>query len=203
LRRGAIPLKFDMSGLLARARRQFNNRIGDVTLSLPFISFGVKPKDREKQAAREIVIRLKDRRVLSAFECCDDCIDRAMVSLKEIRTFLVDKQVELSDVQDGPLFLLTDAMVLGIRQFMTYEELLNRSPDRPAHPAFRDFHRPPDVRQGYFDGLELLRGHLSRCLGQVAVIAGMDAPQEGLIANYKGPWEVEAYIEGAGRTKEE
>lgn len=199
MRRGAIPFKFDMSDLLARARRQFNNRIGDVTLSLPFISFGVKPKDREKQAAREIVIRLKDRRVLSASECCDDCIDRAMASLKEIRAFLVDKQVELSDVQDGALFLLVDAMVSGIRQFMTYEELLNRSPDAPPHPAFRDFHRPQDVRQGYFDGLELLRGHLSRCLGQVAVIAGMDAPQDGLLPNYQGPWQVEAYIEGPDR----
>lgn len=199
----AIPFKFDMTDLIARARRHTSNRLGDVTVSLPFISFGVKPKDHEKQVAREIVIRLKDRRVLSAFECCDDCINRAMASIREIRTFLLDKEVELSDVQDGPLFLLTDAMLSGIRQFMTYEELLNRSPDAPPHPAFRNFHRPPDVRKGYFDGLELLRGHVSRCLGQVAIIAGMDAPQEGLVANYQGPWQVEAYIQEPDRAKEE
>jgi hypothetical protein len=53
-------------------RRQVANRLGDVTLNLPFVSFAVSPKDRERQVAREIVIRLKDRRVLSAWECCDD-----------------------------------------------------------------------------------------------------------------------------------
>ena len=122
------------------------------------------------------MIRLSDRRVLSAWECCDDCIDNALKSLGEIRFLLVDKQVELADVRDGPLYLLIDAMALGIRQFMTFDELLKRDDSAPSHPRFGDFHRPPDVRQAYFDGLELLRGHLSRCLGQVAVIAGMDVP---------------------------
>jgi hypothetical protein len=165
-----------------------------VTLNLPFISIAVSPKDRERVVAREIVIRLKDRRVLSAWECCDNCIDNALASLQEIRALLVDKQVELSNVQDGPLYLLIDAMALGIRQFMTYEELLKRSDDMPAHPRFGDFRRPPDVQQAYFEALEMLRGHLSRCLGQVAVIAGMEAPKDGLIANYQGPWQIEAYI---------
>jgi hypothetical protein len=32
-----------------------------------------------------------------------------------------------------------------------------------------------------FEALEILRGHLSRCLGQIAAIAGMEAPTEGLI----------------------
>jgi len=195
MRTGAIPFKFDITDLLARVRRQVNNRLGDVTLNLPFISIAVSPRDRERQVAREIVIRLKDRQVLSAWECCDDCIERALASRQEIREMLVAKQVELSDIQDGSLSLLIDAMVLGIRQFMTYEELLKRSDDTPRHPRFRDFHRPPDVRQAYFDALEVLRGHLSRCLGQVAAIGGVEAPKEGLIANYQGPWQVEAYIE--------
>ena len=104
------------------------------------------------------------------------------------------KQVELSDVPDGPLYLLTDAMALGIRQFMTYEELLKRRDDAPPHPHFRDFHRPADTRQTYFDALEVLRGHLSRCLGQIAILAGMEAPTDGLIANYQGPWQLEAYV---------
>jgi hypothetical protein len=154
----------------------------------------VNPKDRERQVAREIVIRLKDRRVLSAWECCDDCIDRALTSLQEIRQTLVAKQVELSDVPDGPLFLLIDAMTLGIRQFLTYEELLKRQDDATEHPRFGDFRRRADTRQEYFDALEILRGHLSRCLGQVAAIGGMSAPTNGLIEKYQGPWQVDAYV---------
>ncbi len=193
MRTGAISFQFDLTGLLAKARRQFAGRVGEVSINLPFISFSVSPKDREKQIAREIVIRLRDKRVLSAWECCDDCIDKALNSLREIRQMLVEKQVNLSDEQDGPLYLLTEAMLVGIRQFMTYEELLRRSPDASPHPRF-DKYRLPEHRQGYFDGLELLRGHLSRCLGQVAAIAQMDVPTEGLVADYQGPWEKQAYL---------
>lgn len=151
------------------------------------------PRDQEKQIAREIVIRMRDRRVLSALECCDDCIDNALTSLREIRQVLVEKQVELSNAQDGPLCLLIETMLVGIRQFMTYEEVLRRSGDTRPHPRFENFHLP-EHRQGYFDGLELLRGHLSRCIAQIAGIAGMEAPTEGLIANYQGPWDELAYL---------
>jgi hypothetical protein len=41
MRSGAIPFKFDLSDLLARARRQVSNRLGDVTLNLPFVSMAV------------------------------------------------------------------------------------------------------------------------------------------------------------------
>jgi hypothetical protein len=85
-------------------------------------------------------------------------------------------------------------MLIGIRQFLTYEEFLTRSDDARPHPRFRDFHRPPDKRQAYFDGLETLRGHLSRCLGQIATIGGIEMPKDGVIANYQGPWQVEAYV---------
>jgi hypothetical protein len=194
MRSGKTPFKFDLGDVLARARRQVTNRLGGVTLSLPFLSFSVNPNNREQQIAREIVIRLKDRRVLSAHECCDDCIDRALASLQEIRETLVDKQVELSAAQDGPLYLMIDAMLLGIRQFFTYTELLERSDDVQPHPEFRDFERPRDTRQAYFNALELLRGHLSRCLGQIAALAGVSAPADGLIAKYQGPWLIETYI---------
>lgn len=195
MRSGAIPFKFDLTELLGRARRQVGSRVGDVTLNLPFISIAVNPKDRERQVARDIAIRLKDRRVLSAWECCDNCIDDALASLREIRSMLVEKQVELGDMQEGSLYLIVDAMLLGIRQFLTYEELLGRPDDAPPHPRFGSFHRPADVRQSYFDALELLRGHLSRCLSQVTAIAGMEAPTEGLITHYQGPWLLEAYVD--------
>jgi hypothetical protein len=189
------PFKFDLSELFARARRQFSNRFGGLTVSLPFFSFSVNPDDREQLIAREIVIRLKDRRVLSAWECCDNCIDRALESLQEIRRTLIDKQVELSGAQEGPLYLLIDMMLFGIRQFFTYVEMLEPSDDaRGPHPRFPDFQRPPDTRQAYFDALELLRGHLSRCLSQIAAIASMQVPTDGLIAKYQGPWATEAYI---------
>jgi hypothetical protein len=194
MRSGAKPFRFELSELLARARRTVSGRVGNITLHLPFVDVEVSPKDREKQVAREIVIRLKDRRVLSAQECCDNCIDQALASLQEIRGHLVDKQVELSDMQDGPLYLLTDMMREGIRQFLTYEQLLKRSDSLPPHSPFSDFRRPPDVRQSYFDALELLRGHLSRCLGQVAVIGGMSGPQDGFIAEYRGAWPLDAYV---------
>ncbi|MBZ6380095.1 hypothetical protein B5C34_14535 [Pacificimonas flava] len=193
MRSGDIPFKFDLTDLLARARRQVGGRIGDVTLNLPFISIAVSPKDRERTVAREVVLRLRDRRVLSAWECCDGCIERALTSLMEIRKIIVDKEVELAELQDGPLFLLLDAMAAGIRQFMTFEELLKRDEDAPPHLCFGEFNRPPDVRQAYFDGLEILRGHLSRCLGQIALIAGMPMPTDGIVENYQGPWQLEAY----------
>jgi hypothetical protein len=194
MRSGAIPFQFDLSNLLGRATRTLRGRLGNVTLHLPFVDVEVSPESREKQVARELVIRLKDRRVLSAFECCDNCIDQALASLQEIRRLLVDKQVELSDMQDGPLYLVIDLMREGIRQFLTYEQLLTRDVPLPAYARPGDFRRPPAVRQSYFDALELLRGHLSRCLGQVAAIAGMDAPQDGVVAEYRGPWVAAAYV---------
>ena len=199
MRSRAIPFKFDMSNLLAWARRQARSHLADatVTLNLPYLgSIGgirVAPKDREREAARELVVRLKDRRVLSAWECCDDCIDRALGSLQEIRQLLVAKQVELSDLSDGPLFQLMDAMAVGIRQFLTFEERMKPSEDgsrRARTPQFRS----ANVREAYFDALEVLRGHLSRCLGQVAVLARMEPLSEGLIANYQGPWPLDAYV---------
>ncbi|PZR00223.1 MAG: hypothetical protein DI533_06435 [Cereibacter sphaeroides] len=193
MRTGNIPFRFDMSDLLSRAKQRFGKHVGEVTLNLPFVSFAVSPKSKERKVAQELVIRLADRRVLSAWECCDNCIDDALNSLREIRGILVDKQVELADLRDGPLYLLVEAMTLGIRQFLTFEELLNSGNEAPPHPRFGDFHRPSDVRQAYFDGLEVLRGHISRCLGQVAAIGGIDAPKDGLIVNYQGDWQIAAY----------
>lgn len=193
MRSADIPFRFDVTELLGKARKFASSRVGDVTLNLPFVSIAVAPKDREKQVAREIFIRLKDRRVLSSRECCDECIDRALSSLQEIRRFLVDKDVDLSDIRDSSLCLLIDAMTLGIRQFLTFEERLqtaelSRSTQRRDSSRYRG-----DARQSYFDALELLRDHLSRCLGQIALVAGMDTPADGLLAQYQGPWLLRSY----------
>ena len=72
MRSSAIPFKFDMTELLTRARRRVSNRLSGatVTLNLPFVSIGVAPKDRERRVARELLVRLKDRRVLCGLLRC-------------------------------------------------------------------------------------------------------------------------------------
>ncbi len=185
MRSGAIPFRFDIRGPLKKLQRFAKGHAGGVTLNLPFFSISVNPTGREKEIARETVIRLKDRRVLSASECCDNCIKQALASLQEIRRLLVDKEVALSDAQDGPLYLLIEAMSDGIRQFLTFEQRLRA--------AGNHYERSYELRQQYFDALELLRGHLSVCLTQVAEIAGMEVLEGGLVRNYKGMWLIAAY----------
>jgi hypothetical protein len=96
-----------------------------VSIVLPFIELAVKIDDAERKVAREVVVRLADRRVLNAWECCDNCIDLALKSLQEIRQIIVDKQVELSGRTDGALYLLLDSIRDGIRQFLIFEQKLD------------------------------------------------------------------------------
>jgi len=186
------PFQFDLSTLLQKARRIFQKRVEGVSISLPFLSFSVRPDDRERRVAREIVIRMADRRVLNAFECCDGCIDQALASLQEIRALLVDKQVELADLTDGPLYLLIDFMREGIRQFLTFEQQLG---GRDRSPQYRGPHRRREVQELYFAGLEALRTHLHRCLIQVAVIADIEIPGIAEHMRYDPAWALEAYIQ--------
>ena len=85
MRTATPPFKFDIGDVLGRARRLASASLGDVTLTLPFVSVTVHPKDIQKQLARELATRLKDRRVLTAWECCDGCIDQALASLPRPR----------------------------------------------------------------------------------------------------------------------
>lgn len=189
------PLKFDLSDLLARARRAVGSRVGPVTINLPFLDIAVHPKSREKQVAREVVIRLQDRRVLSAGECCDSCVREAVSSLQEIRKTLVDKQVELSDLQDGSLYLLIELMLSSIRQFLTFEQRLRDMGEAvPNRMPQGERIRPGD---DYYDALETLRGHLLRCLVQVSAIASIDPPKNQMVGRYQTPWQLDAYVDPA------
>jgi hypothetical protein len=125
-----------------------------------------------------VVIRLADRRVLSAFECCDDCIDRALASLQEIRSLLIDKQVELSDRPEAPVYLLLELMAEALRQFFTFEQRLGRH---------------FESREAYFAALEMLRAHLHRVLLQVAKIADTEIPRIATSMRYDEAWQLEAY----------
>lgn len=175
----APPFKFDLSGILERLRK-LPFSVEGVTIALPFVEVTVKPDNTEKKVAKEVVIRLADRRVLNAYECCDGCIDNALKSLQEIRTILVDKQVELAEHSDGALYLLLDSIRESIRQFLTFEQKL-----------------PKGIRERqelYFRGLEMLRAHIHRSLLQIVKIAGKKKIP-GISDNMRHDehWQIEAY----------
>ncbi|GAC1330483.1 MAG: hypothetical protein NVSMB26_07920 [Beijerinckiaceae bacterium] len=184
-----ISFRLDVADILGRAKRLASARLATVTVSLPFLSFPVALRSREKEEAREVVIRLRDKRVLNAFECCDECIERALTSLQEIRAVLTEKQVALADFQNGPVFLLLDAMASSIRQFLTYEQRLSILPHGPKS------------RQEYFDALEVLRAHLSRCLGELAKVGKISLPDKPMIVKYQNEWRLPNYLPPSDPTK--
>lgn len=191
MRTGAKPLQFDIEFALHEVARAADSRLGAMQLSLPFLTALVHPTLAETKVAAEILLRANDRRVLSAWECCDGCIDDALSSLQQFRGELVSKQIELVGAS-GALSGLLELMLAPIRQFLTFEQRLSVS--APQKRVGRDEHyRDPKVRQTYFDALEQLRGHLSQCLGQIAIIAGTTLPADRLIASYQGPWPLDAY----------
>jgi len=185
------PFQFNVSELLDKARRHVKKRVDGVTINLPFVSFSVQPGDLEQKVAREVVIRLSDKRVLNSFECCDSCIEQAIASLQEIRSLLIDKQVELSGQVDGALYLILELMLESIRQFFTFEERLRTfSPKFPG-----ELHTRPNRKelQPYFAALEMLRGHLYRCLKQVAALANTKIPKISEHMRYNDAWQLDAY----------
>lgn len=186
------PFQLDLRELIARARRHFNDRISGLEITLPFVTFSVNPEATEKTVAKEIVIRLADRRVLNSFECCDNCIENAIASLQEIRTILVDKQVELSNFTEGALYLLIEFMLESIRQFFTFQQKLKEQSNiRIELPRTLSV---PDSRETYFRALEMLRAHLHKCLIQVSTIADIKIPKISDHMRYDHIWQTDAYI---------
>lgn len=169
-------LRFDVSSIVEAARRLPRPKINSVSLNLPFLTINVSASRSEKKIAREILIRLRDKRVLVAWECCDSCIDNAVKSIMEIRTLLVDKQVEIQD-ENSPLFLISDLMLTGIRQFLTFTEA-------------RD---PLYYREEYFTALEALRGHLLRCIEQVGRLASV-TPRLSNRLQFDREWAAGVYV---------
>lgn len=179
------PFKFDIAPLLARFRSLPIDAEATVTIGLPGVKITAKIDDVERRVARELVIRLADRRVLNASECCDTCIERALASLQEIRRLIVDKQVELAGRTDSTLYLLLELMAEGIRQFLTYEESIR--PDSEAELAF-------EAREKYFAGLEALRAHIYRTMIQIAAVADVTIPKIADAMRYDSNWDLDAYV---------
>jgi hypothetical protein len=176
---GKPPFKFDMRSIVERAKR-LPVTIDGICIHLPFVDVNIKPDNVERQVAREVVIRVADKRVLNAFECCDGCIKQAVDSLQNIRQILVEKQVQLSDETEGALYLLLDSIRDAIRQFLTFEQHLNPR-------------RIQENREVYFACLEMLRGHIHRTLLQIARIADMNIPDIAPAMRYDDNWQLEAY----------
>jgi hypothetical protein len=108
---------------------------------------------------------------------------------------LVDKQVELSGVTSGPLYLITELMLEAIRQFFTFEERLRNRKD-PILELPRHF-RGVENRERYFAALEMLRAHLHKCLLQIGTIAGTSIPKIADHMRYDSAWQLEAYEDPA------
>lgn len=179
------PFRFDIANLLARFRSLPIDAEATVTIGLPGIKVTAKIDDVERRVARELVIRLADRRVLNAWECCDRCIERALESLQEIRRLIVDKQVELAGRTDSTLYLLLELMAEGIRQFLTFEESIRL--DRETQLGFEE-------REKYFAALETLRAHIYRSMIQIAAVADVSIPKIADSMRYDSNWDLEAYI---------
>jgi len=171
------PFLFDLDSIIRRVKH-LPARIDGVSINLPFVTINVKADSVEKKVAREIVIRLADKRVLNVIECCDNCIKEALASLQEIRSLLVDKQVELANLTNEPLYMILEAILEGIRQFLTYEQRLYNS--------FYD-------REKYFAALEMLRRHLYRCLIQISKIGEMEIPRISNNMRYNEEWQLVSY----------
>ena len=189
------PFRFDFRSLLKAWRRKLNTRIDGVSISLPFLSFKVNPTDIEQRVAREVLIRMANRRVLSSSECCDNSIDQALESLQGIRALLEQQQVELAQAMDSPLYLLLEFQLEALRQFLTFEQRLKAKPHRGGIvlPQAPDAHRAPDTRDSYFAALEMLRSHLHRCLIQVAKIGDVSVPKFTDHIRYDEAWQLTAY----------
>lgn len=182
---GKPPFKFEVASIVKRLQSLPVAVDGAVKISIPFLEVTVKVDDREKKIARELVIRLADRRVLNASECCDNCIDNALKSLQEIRRILVEKEVELSDKTDSAIYILMDSIRDTIRQFLTFEQRLSGK--------HKIEHRYFEQRDMYFAGLEILRAHIHRTLIQIAKIAEVEIPGISQGMRYDENWQLEDY----------
>jgi hypothetical protein len=189
----STPFRIDGRKVIGTARRKLNNRVDGIKINFPGITFCVKPTDPEQKAAREIAIFLANRRVLNSKECCDHCIDHSLESLQKIREFLVQKQIDLAFATDGALFVMSEFSLEAIRQFLTFHERLEAAAaELPPASKFSDLRRPIDIRNEYFEALELLRGHLHCCFQQIKNIAAVELPK--VPDNLRQSWQMESYL---------
>ncbi len=161
--------------------------IDNITLSFPFFSCSLKkPENIEKEIATEIVIRLKDKRVLTSSQCCDACTQKAIDSLYSIREILVDMEVKLSKYMNGYLYLMIELILESIRQFFTYIE----NEQIPIGNQKLFIHNQLKI---YQDSLEIIRSHINNCLFQISKIANFYIDWDDYQKRYFD-WNLNNYI---------
>lgn len=187
-------LTFDFSGLLADARRKLGGSTDGIEICLPHLSVCVSPSAGERSVAMQIAVRSANRSFLNRDECCLRCRDSALSSLREIEHMLVRQQTDLSVTPDGPVAILIDYMLEGIRQFTAFERAIGVSSETDSVASLDPASRWPYVnRRACLHAMELLRTHSWCCLRQVESIANVRIASVRDHLPDGHAWQLEAY----------
>jgi hypothetical protein len=164
----------EVQDLLSRAQHWVDAAHSTGTVNAGFVSFALVVDDAERVAARPLVIRLRDKRVFNADDCCEGCVTNSISSLQEVRKALVDVQVGLADQRDGQLFWVLDWMLAVIRAFLTWEERVRATDDGVREAS--EHYRSMDRTRHTIDQLDVVRAHLRVALNAIANVASLDVP---------------------------
>ncbi len=168
---------------------KFNKIVDSVSLSFPFgVSLNYKPKTSDIEIARDIVIKLIDRRVLNSKECCGNCINDSINSIKEIKSDLIGIKSKLLNNLDEPLYYLIDYIIAGINVFFDFME--RYSNDIEAN------------KEIYFSALETIRNHTTDCLHEISKIGNIKIDKK-LYAyrTNRNEWDLKYYCNNTSRSK--
>jgi hypothetical protein len=89
-------LKFDVSSYYKKAKAYKNSmKIEGVSINLPFITINVASDQNDKKIAREIIIRIRDKRVLNSKECCEGCIENSLNQFSKSDSSLLTNKLKL------------------------------------------------------------------------------------------------------------
>jgi len=162
--------------------------IDNIGLSFPFgINIAFKPTSEDSDIARKTVIKLTNRRVLNSKECCGNCINESVKSIKEIKSDLVEIQLELANRSKTPLFYYVDYINIAINSFLDFMERNSESVE-----LNKDL---------YFNALEKIRNHIGKCLKEIANIGSIEIDNSKYVYKSGNPeWVKTTYSESDIRT---
>ena len=162
--------------------------IENIGLSFPLgINIAFKPTTEDSDIARKTVIKLINRRILNSKECCGNCINESVKSLREIKSDLVGVQLELTNISKTPLFYYVEYINIAINSFLDFMERNSESVDQNK-----------DI---YFDALEKIRNHIGKCLKEIANIGSIEIDSSKYVYKCGNPeWIKSTYSDSDIRT---